>query len=118
MRRQGTHRYPRTARLNELVQQILADELERVDDDRLHLVTVMSVVVDPDLRRATVYVDTPQGGTRDAEVIEALDERRVRLQAAVGRQARMKRTPQLVFRPDEVERSAARVEDALRHLEE
>ena len=110
-------RYPRTARLNELIQQILADELERVDDDRLVLVTVMRVEVDPDLRHATVYVDTPEGAPRDEEVLEALEENRVRLQAAVNRQARLKRTPLLGFKPDDVERNAARVEDTLRNLE-
>jgi ribosome-binding factor A len=112
----GTHRYPRTARLNELLQQIVAEEIERIDDDRLELVTVMSVEVEPDLRHATVYVDTPTGADRDEEMIEALDEHRIALQAAIGRQARMKRTPMLAFRPDIVERQAARVEDVLRHL--
>src|SRR3954462_5801139 len=99
-RRRPAHPYPRTARLNELVRQILADELERIDDERLHLVTIMSVVVDPDLRHATVYVDTPEGAARDDEVIEGLNERRARLQSSIAKQARMKRTPQLAFRPD------------------
>jgi ribosome-binding factor A len=117
MRSQNQRRYPRTARLNELLQQILADELERLDDDRLVLVTVMSVEVDPDLRHATVFVDTPEGGVRDEDVLAALDEHRIRLQAAVGRQTRLRRTPTLGFRPDEVERSAARLEDVLRNLD-
>lgn len=116
MKRESTHRYPRTARLNELVHQIVAEELERLDDPRLDLVTVMSVEVDPDLRHATVVFDTPEGDQRDEEVLAALHDHRVRLQRAVGRQARIKRTPTLTFRPDVVERGAARVEDVLRHL--
>ena len=44
--------YPRTARLNSLVKEIVAEELERIDDERLELVTVTSVVVDGDLARA------------------------------------------------------------------
>ena len=51
----GPHDYPRTARLNELVREIVAEELERIDDERLDLVTVVDVVVDADLRRAIVY---------------------------------------------------------------
>jgi ribosome-binding factor A len=117
MRRRPAHPYPRTARLSALVHEILADELERIDDERLLLVTIMSVVVDPDLRHATVFVDTPEGADRDAEVIEALEEMRIRLQAAVARQARMKRTPLLAFKPDTVEREAGRVEDVLRDLD-
>jgi len=71
MRQQGNQRrYPRTARLNELVQQIIAEEIALLDDDRLVLVTVMSVEVDADLRHATVYVETPEGADRDEDVLE------------------------------------------------
>jgi len=115
-RSQGVHSYPRTARLNELLHQILADAIERLDDQRLELVTVMSVEVEPDLRHAIVYVDTPFGEARDDEMIAALESHRVALQAAIAHQARVKRTPTLAFRPDQVERSASRVEDVLRHL--
>jgi ribosome-binding factor A len=45
-----------------------------------------------------------------------LHEHRIVLQAAIARQARIKRTPMLAFRPDPVERQAARVEEVLRHL--
>jgi ribosome-binding factor A len=117
VRRKPAHPYPRVARLNELVRQILADELERTDDERLQLVTIMSVVVEPDLRHATVLVDTPEGAERDEAVIEALNEVRIRLQRAIASQARMKRTPVLAFKPDTVEREAGRVEDVLRDLE-
>ena len=112
----SSHRYPRTARLNELLHEIVADAIERIDDERLDLVTVMSVEVEPDLRHATVYVDTPTGAERDEEMLAALHEHRVALQKAIARQARVKRTPQLTFRADEVERSASRIEDVIRHL--
>lgn len=111
-------RYPRTLRLNELIHQILAEALERIDDDRLYLVTVMSVEVESDMRHAIVYVDTPEGDERDESMLAGLNDHRVALQRSVGRQARMKRTPLLTFRPDEVERGAARVEQVLRHLDE
>jgi len=116
-RRHTTARdFPRTARLNRLYQEILAESIEHIDDDRLELVTVMSVVVDGDLKRATVYVDSPGGEDADVIVLEALEEHRYRLQGAIGRQARVKHTPELVFRPDDVSRSAARVEEVLRSL--
>ena len=116
-RRQPTARdYPRTARLNQLFQEILAEELEKVDDDRLELVTVMSVTVDSDLRHATMYYDTLGGEDDDEEVLEALAEHRGRLQGAIGRQARVKRTPELLFKPDDVGRGAARLEEVLRNL--
>lgn len=108
--------YPRTARLNRLFLEILAEELELIDDDRLQMVTIMSVDCEADLRRAIVYYDTLAGGDDDETVLEALGEVRHRLQGAIGRQARVKRTPELVFRPDEVARGAARLEEVLRSI--
>jgi len=113
--RHTAREYPRTARLNQLFQEILAEELERHDDDRLDLVTIMSVDCDADLARAIVYYDTLDGADDD-DVLEALGEHRSRLQKAIARQARVKRTPELVFRLDDVSRSAARLEEVLRNL--
>lgn len=105
--------YPRTARLNRLFQEILAEELERIDDERLELVTIMSVDVDASLDRAIVYYESLGGADDDEDVLEALDEVRARLRTAIGRQARVKRTPVLHFRPDDVERGARRVEEII-----
>lgn len=113
-RTHGTSRqYPRTARLNELLREILADELERSDDDRLELVTVTAVEIEGDLRHAVVFFDSLEGEDGDDVVLEALGEVRWRLQGAIGKQARMKRTPELSFRPDPAVREAARIESLL-----
>jgi ribosome-binding factor A len=127
-RSSGTARdYPRTARLNQLLQEIVAEEIERLDDERLGFFTVVGVEVDQDLRRAVVWYtalgsDDPDGGDGDdtaaaeADLAAALDEHRARLQRAIGQQARIKRTPELSFRPDAVIRQAERVEQILRDL--
>jgi ribosome-binding factor A len=112
----GTRHYPRSARLNELLREILADALERIDDDRLELVTVTGVEVAPDLRHATVFYDSLQGEDGDEEVLAALGEIRPRLQAAIGREARVKRTPELGFRPDPAVRAGGRIESVLRDI--
>ena len=106
-------RYPRTARVNELVREVVAEELERIDDERLELVTVTGVDVEPDLRRAVVWFTS-----LTESVDEVLAEHRVRLQAAIGRQVRMKRTPELTFRHDPAISTGRRVEDILRQLQE
>jgi ribosome-binding factor A len=108
--------YPRTARLNQLFQEILAEELEKVDDERLELVTIMSVDCEGDLRHATVYYDTLGGEDDDEMVLAALADHRHALQAAIGRQARVKRTPELIFKPDVVGRGAARLEEVIREI--
>ena len=107
-------RYPRTARVNELVREIVAEELERIDDSRLELVSVTQVVVDRDLEKAVVYFDALGGPEADTDVLDAFGEHRVRLQSAIGRQARLRRTPHLNFEADEVARGAQRIETILR----
>jgi len=106
-------RYSRLDRVNEALREVLGDELERVDDRRLDLVTVTGVRVEPDLRHATVWFDTL--GARE-EVAGALGQHRVRLQAAVGRQLRLKHTPELAFLPDPAIAAGTRVEEILRGL--
>ncbi|MDP9453654.1 MAG: 30S ribosome-binding factor RbfA [Actinomycetota bacterium] len=113
-RRRGDEpgRYPRVARVNELCREIVADELERIDDDRLDLVTVTHVDVEPDLRHATV--EFSRLGEAEDAAAEALAEHRVRLQAAIARQARLRRTPELAFRLDRAILAGARIEQLLR----
>jgi ribosome-binding factor A len=112
----GRGRFPRTARLNQLVQEIVAEELGAIDDERLGLLTIVAVEVEGDLGRATAWFTTLSGDEADDTVLAALEEHRARLQAAVGRQARIRRTPELVFRPDEMTRQAERVEEILREI--
>lgn len=110
----SAHRYPRTARLNESLREVIADELTRLDDERLDLVTVTSVDVDAEMNRATVYFDSLRGAEGDAAILEVLGEHRVRIQGSVGRQVRAKKTPIITFRPDETIRAAERIDEILR----
>jgi ribosome-binding factor A len=111
--RGGPRQYPRTARLNELLREILADELEKIDDDRLELLSITAVDIDGDLRQAMVFYDSLQGEEGDEEILDALGEVKWRLKGAIARQARIKRTPELTFAPDAAVRSGARIEELL-----
>ncbi len=94
---------------------MLADALERMADldDRLRLLTVTAVEATPDLRHAVVYLSSlPE------DAAEALAEHRPQLQRAIGREVRLKRTPQLAFAADPGVAHGARVEEILRHLHE
>ena len=114
--RRNARQYPRTARLNTLLQQIVAEALEDIDDERLDLLTVTAVDVDSDLTRAIVFYDSLQGADGDAEVLEALDESRARLRKVVGREARLKRVPELVFAPDPAVRAGSQIEAKLAEI--
>jgi ribosome-binding factor A len=108
------HRYPREARLNQSLRQVIAEELVAIDDEHLDLVTITSIDVDPEMNRATVFFDSLRGEDGDGDILEALTRYRVRLQSSVARQIRSKKTPILTFVPDEVIRSAERIERILR----
>lgn len=110
----NTHRYPRSARLNELLREVLAEELAQIDDERLEWVSITQIDVDSEMNHATVYFDSMRGPEGDADIVEALGEHRKRLQSAVGRQVRARKTPILGFRPDEVIRAAERIDQILR----
>jgi ribosome-binding factor A len=106
--------YPRTARLNETLREVIADELVRIDDERLAFVTVTAIDVDHELNRAAVYFDSLAGEDGDGEILEALARHRARIQASIARQIRTKKTPVLEFRADDVIRSAERIDELLR----
>ena len=110
----SSHGYPRTARLTEVLREVIGDELTRIDDERLDLVTITAIDVDPEMNRAIVYFDSMFGEEGDEGVILALNEFRPRIQASINRQMHARKTPILSFRPDEVIRSAARIEELLR----
>jgi len=108
------HRYPREVRLSQSLRQVIAEELVEIDDETLDLVTITSIDVDPEMNHATVFFDSLRGEDGDPEILEGLARHRVRLQSAVARQIRSKKTPILDFRPDDVIRSAERIEKILR----
>jgi ribosome-binding factor A len=110
----GGHRYPRTARVGQTLREIVAEELVLIDDERLSLVSVTEIDVDPELNRAIVFYDSLMGEAGDEEIVKALGDHRVRLQASIARQIRAKKTPILQFRPDVVVRSAERIDEILR----
>jgi len=118
-------RYPRTARVNELVREVLAEELERLSDPRLGFVTLTGVDVTGDLRQATVWysvLDLP-GYIKDADPSEVHQDTADALRAitgylksVLGRQVRLKYTPDLIFREDPAMTQVDRLERIIREL--
>jgi ribosome-binding factor A len=102
------------ARVNEVLREVVAGEIERLSDhdERLQLVTVTAVESEPDLRHATVFLSSLSEAAR-----EGLEQHRVRLQAVIGRQVRLKRTPLLAFTADPGVAEGERVESILRRLD-
>jgi ribosome-binding factor A len=109
---QGSHHpYPRSARVNQILREVIADAIERLCDteEGLGLLTVTDVETSPDLRQAIVFFDSL---SEDAHAI--LDAHRTHLQSAVNAQTRLKRTPKLSFAADPSVSSGEAVDELLR----
>jgi ribosome-binding factor A len=107
-------RYARTLRVNEVVRESLADELERLSDPRLTMVTITGVEVSPDLRHASVYYAAL--GRHDPATQAALRSAAPHLRAVLGREVRLKYLPELHFREDPAIERGQRIEEILRSL--
>ena len=110
-------RVARTARLSETLREVIADELAKIDDDRLGFVTITSVDVDSEMNSGIVFYDSMQGAEGDEQILEALNDHRKRLQSVIADQVRARRTPVLQFRPDDAIRAAQRIDEVLRQDE-
>jgi len=69
------HSYPRAARISETVREVVAEELVRIDDDRLAFVTITSIDVDSEMnqihaRRTPILEFRPDEAIRAAARIE------------------------------------------------
>ena len=113
-------KYPRTARLNESLLEVLAEELERLSDPRLELVTITGVDVTRDLSRAKVYFSTLGAETTDTTgnvadaALAGLRAAAPHLRSVVGKQLRIRQVPALVFEADPGILSGQRIEEILR----
>ena len=90
----------RMRRVNEAVREVVSEGLVELNDPRIGLVTVTGVDTSPDLRNAVVYVSVLGNERRIERALAGLDAAHGILQARVGRELRLKRTPQLAFEYD------------------
>lgn len=110
------HRYSRMVRVNEVVREVVAEELERLSDPRLGFVTLSSVDVSGDLRHARAYYSVLGSDEVRAKTHAALAAATSRIQVALGRQVRLKYLPRLEFLEDPAIEQGRRVEEIIRDL--
>jgi ribosome-binding factor A len=108
----------RTERVAEEFREIVAEELQRLKDPRIGFVTVTGVDVSPDLRRAVVSY-TVFGDEKESRATAAgLRSATPHLRQAIGRQVRLKVTPELEFRVDETIARATRIDEIIERIHE
>jgi len=88
-------------RVNESVRAVVADALGELKDPRIGMVTVTGVHVTPDLAEARIFVSVLGSDKKRAATLKGLESARGVLQAKLGRQLSLRRTPMLTFSYDD-----------------
>lgn len=107
----------RMRRVNSVLREVLADEVELLKDPRLGFISITGVETAPNLRHAVVYFSVLDLAAVE-ETRAALEAAAPRLRRAIGSQVRLKYTPSLEFRLDRGIVEGERIESLLRSLEE
>ncbi len=105
----------RMRRVDEAVREVLSEHLTgSLNDPRVGFVTVTGVATSPDLSHARVYVSVLGSDSERRDALEGLESSRGFLQARVGEELRMKRTPTLEFSYDESIDRGMRISELLK----
>ena len=87
-------------RVNESVRQVLSEAVPELKDPRIGFVTVTGVSTSRDLRQARVFVSVLGSDKQRTTTLAGLAAAHGALQAAIARELKLKRTPQLTFEYD------------------
>ena len=114
----GMPRGERTDRVGEEFREILAEEIQKLKDPRVGFVTVTGVKVSPDLRVAWVYFTTLGDEKAKAASRAALRSAAPHLRHELGRQVRLKVTPEIRFEEDASIATGERIDAIIDRLHE
>jgi ribosome-binding factor A len=106
----------RTERVGEEFREILAEAIQKLKDPRLGFVTVTGVKVTPDLRRARVYYTSLGDEAARKGSQAALTSATRHLRSELGRQIRLKVTPELEFLSDDSVERGERIDAIIETL--
>ncbi len=87
-------------RVNEAIRAVISEAVPELKDPRIGFVTVTGVVTTTDLDHATVYVSVLGSEKTLRASLQGLQAAHGVLQARIGRELRLRRTPQLTFTYD------------------
>ena len=106
----------RMRRVDEAMKHVLSESIPELKDPRIGFVTVTSVQTTRDLSQATVWVSVLGSERQRARTLEGLEHARGVLQAKVGEQLHLRRTPQLAFAYDQAVERGVRMSKLIDEL--
>jgi ribosome-binding factor A len=106
----------RTEKVGKLARQVLGEAIDTLKDPRVGFATITSVRVSADLRHAVVLVSVMGSEEEQKNTMAGLESAKAYLRGELGRQVRMKYTPDLHFHLDHGPEEAQRIETLFREL--
>jgi ribosome-binding factor A len=107
----------RTEKVNKLARQVLGEAIGSLKDPRIGFATITAVRVSADLRHARVLVSVMGTEEEQQDTMTGLERATPHLRSELGRQVRMKYTPELHFELDHGPEEAQKLEAILRELQ-
>jgi ribosome-binding factor A len=108
----------RVTKVQNLMKEVLGERIQNLKDPRVGFATVTAVRVSADLRHARVFVSVLGDEKERRSTIAGLKSATSLLRAEIGRQMRMKYTPELEFELDTIPEQAQHLEELLREVRE
>jgi ribosome-binding factor A len=106
----------RAERVGEEFREVLAEEIQKLKDPRVGFVTVTGVRVSPDLHHAWVYFTAYGEEKERAGTRAALRSATKHLRHELGRQVRLKVTPEIEFVEDDTVERGERIDRIIEQL--
>ena len=93
-----------------MLREVLAQELERISDTELGLVSITSVQVDNELAKAKVFLSSLD---EEEQLVQKVSRYKGKFRKAIGDQARIRRVPELEFILDPSISASTRIDEIL-----
>ena len=107
--------YSRNDRVGGLIQQVLAELLQKnISDPRLSRATITAVKVSRDLRIAKVYFSTADGKAKSKDALEGFSRAKGFVKRELAQRLELRYMPDLKFFYDDSIEHGARIEELIR----
>lgn len=104
------------SRVNSVFHQVLAQEIEELDDGDLELVTITGVSITPDLRHGDVFISVLGDVSRKEIALRALEKYKGKLKKRLGEEVRIKYMPDIHFKVDPSIEEGQKIETLIKQV--
>lgn len=107
-------KFPKTDKVSDLLKHAISNSfLFELEIEKLRWITITGVSVNKDLKIANVFYTALETAISKEEAQKLLDENVPKIKKYLSKNLRLKKIPDLIFKFDDVEEKAARIEEIL-----